>query len=98
MIFTISLWIHVKHFIALTKRESVRRIFFCNYRSGKLKRQENKKTGEDLMTSKKKPRDYAKKHTTATSQTCSKMITPTMLNDFGASLRAKEQRVQGWRL
>ena len=26
---------HVKHFIALTKRESVRRFFFfCNYRSG----------------------------------------------------------------
>ena len=64
----------------------------------KLKRQENKKTGEDLMTSKKKPRDYAKKHTTATSQTCSKMITPTILNDFGASLRAQEQRVQEWRL
>jgi hypothetical protein len=64
----------------------------------KLKRQENKKTGEDLMTSKKKPRDYAKKHRTATSQTCSKMITPTILNDFGASLRAKQQRVQEWRL
>ena len=28
LIFTISLWIHVKHFIALTERESVRRIFF----------------------------------------------------------------------
>ena len=27
LVFTISLWIHVKHFIALTKRESVR-IFF----------------------------------------------------------------------
>jgi hypothetical protein len=26
----------------------VRRIFFCNYQPGKLKRQENKKTGEDL--------------------------------------------------
>jgi hypothetical protein len=25
------------------------------------------------------------------------MITPTILNDFGASLRAKEQRVQEWR-
>ena len=47
---------------------------------------------------KKKPRDYAKKHTTVTSQTCSKMITLTILSDFGASLRAKEQRVQGWRL
>ena len=34
LIFTISLWLHVKHFIALTKWESVRRIFFCNYRSG----------------------------------------------------------------
>ena len=34
LIFTISLWLHVKHFIALTKGESVRRIFFCNYRSG----------------------------------------------------------------
>jgi hypothetical protein len=35
LIFTISLWLHVKHFIALTKRESVRRIFFCcNYWSG----------------------------------------------------------------
>ena len=34
LIFTISLWIHVKHFIALTKRESVRRFIFCNYRSG----------------------------------------------------------------
>jgi hypothetical protein len=35
LIFTKSLWLHVKHFIALTKRESVRRIvFFCNYRSG----------------------------------------------------------------
>jgi hypothetical protein len=34
LIFTKSLWLHVKHFIALTKRESVRRIvFFCNYRS-----------------------------------------------------------------
>ena len=28
LIFTISLWLHVKHFIALTKRECVRRIFF----------------------------------------------------------------------
>jgi len=27
-----------------------------------------------------------------------KMITPTILNDFGASLRVKEQRVQEWRL
>jgi hypothetical protein len=34
LIFTKSLWIHVKHFIALTKRESLRGIFFCNYRSG----------------------------------------------------------------
>jgi hypothetical protein len=34
LIFTISLWLHVKHFIALTKRESVRRICFCYYRSG----------------------------------------------------------------
>jgi hypothetical protein len=34
LIFTISLWLHFKHFIALTKRESVRRILFCNYRSG----------------------------------------------------------------
>jgi hypothetical protein len=34
LIFTKSLWLHVKHFIALTKRESVRRIFYCNYRSG----------------------------------------------------------------
>jgi hypothetical protein len=35
LIFTKSLWLHVKHFIALTKRESVRRIgfFCCNYRS-----------------------------------------------------------------
>jgi hypothetical protein len=33
LIFTKSLWLHFKHFIALTKRESVRRIFFCNYRS-----------------------------------------------------------------
>ena len=50
------------------------------------------------MTSKKKPRDYAKKHTTATSQTYSKMITLTIINDFGASLRPKEQRVHEWRL
>jgi hypothetical protein len=28
LIFTISLWLHVKHFIALTKRESVKRIVF----------------------------------------------------------------------
>ena len=28
LIFAISLWLHVKHFIAPTKRESVRRIFF----------------------------------------------------------------------
>ena len=28
LIFTKSLWLHVKHFIALTKRESVRRFFF----------------------------------------------------------------------
>ena len=28
LIFTKSLWLHVKHFIALTKRESVRRYFF----------------------------------------------------------------------
>jgi hypothetical protein len=28
LISTISLWLHVKHFIALTKRESVRRIYF----------------------------------------------------------------------
>jgi hypothetical protein len=28
LIFTKSLWLNVKHFIALTKRESVRRIFF----------------------------------------------------------------------
>jgi hypothetical protein len=35
LIFTISLWLHVKHFIVLTKRESVRRIFVVvNYRSG----------------------------------------------------------------
>ena len=34
LIFIISLWLHVKHFIALTKRECVRRIFFCNYWSG----------------------------------------------------------------
>jgi hypothetical protein len=34
LIFTISSWLNVKHSIALTKRESVRRIFFCNYRSG----------------------------------------------------------------
>ena len=34
LIFTKPLWLHVNHFIALTKRESVRRIFFCNYRSG----------------------------------------------------------------
>ena len=27
LVFTISLWIHVKYFIALTKRKSVRRIF-----------------------------------------------------------------------
>jgi hypothetical protein len=33
LIFTKSLWLHVKHFIALTKRESVI-IFFCNYQSG----------------------------------------------------------------
>jgi hypothetical protein len=32
-IFTKSIWLHVKHFIALTKRQSVRRIIFCNYRS-----------------------------------------------------------------
>jgi hypothetical protein len=31
LIFTKSLWLHVKHFIALTERESVRRIFLCNY-------------------------------------------------------------------
>ena len=34
LIFTKSLRLHVKHFITLTKRESARRIFFCNYRSG----------------------------------------------------------------
>jgi hypothetical protein len=34
LIFTKSLWLHVKYFIALTKRESVRRIFLCNYRLG----------------------------------------------------------------
>ena len=35
LIFTKWLWLHVKHFIALTKRESVRRIVFCcNYWSG----------------------------------------------------------------
>ena len=34
LIFTISLWLHGKHCIALTKRESLRRIVFCNYRSG----------------------------------------------------------------
>ena len=28
LISTISLWLHVKHFIGLTKRESVRRIYF----------------------------------------------------------------------
>ena len=34
LILTKSLWLHVKHFITLTKRENVRRIgFFCNYRS-----------------------------------------------------------------
>jgi hypothetical protein len=32
--FKISVWLHVKDCIALTKRESVRRIVFCNYRSG----------------------------------------------------------------
>ena len=34
LIFTISLWLHVEHFIALTKRESVKIFFVCNYRSG----------------------------------------------------------------
>ena len=35
LIFTKSLWLHVKYFIALTKRVSVRRICCCcNYRSG----------------------------------------------------------------
>ena len=34
LMFTKSLRLHVKHFIALTKRESVRRFFCCNYRSG----------------------------------------------------------------
>ena len=34
LIFTKSLWIHVKHFIALTERESVRKNFFCDYWSG----------------------------------------------------------------
>jgi hypothetical protein len=34
LIFTKSLWLHAKHFIALTKRKSVRRFFCCNYRSG----------------------------------------------------------------
>ena len=34
LMFTKSLRLHFKHFIALTKRESVRRFFFCNYRSG----------------------------------------------------------------
>ena len=34
LIFTKSLWLHVKHVIALTKRKSVRRFFCCNYRSG----------------------------------------------------------------
>ena len=29
-IFTKSVILHVKHFISLTKRESVRRFFFCN--------------------------------------------------------------------
>ena len=31
-IFTKSIWLQVKHFIALTKRESVRRIYFWSYR------------------------------------------------------------------
>ena len=33
LIFTKSIWLHVKHCIALTKRESVKRICFCNFRS-----------------------------------------------------------------
>ena len=32
-IFTKLICLHVKHLIALTKRESVRRIFICNSRS-----------------------------------------------------------------
>ena len=34
LIFTTSLWLHVKHFIALTKRDFFFFFFFCNYRSG----------------------------------------------------------------
>jgi hypothetical protein len=34
LIFTKSLWLHVKHVVALTKRESEKFFVFCNYRSG----------------------------------------------------------------
>jgi hypothetical protein len=35
LIFTISLWLHVKHFITLKhEKGKCEKIFFCNYRSG----------------------------------------------------------------
>ncbi len=35
LVFTISLWIHVKHFITLKhEKGKCEKIFFCNYRSG----------------------------------------------------------------
>jgi hypothetical protein len=65
LIFTISLWLHVKHCIALTKRESVRRFCFvitgqdypCQHND-----QWSRKTRENttaLATKKKKKHVYA---------------------------------------
>jgi hypothetical protein len=64
LIFTKSLCLHVKHFIALTKRESERRIFLCNYGSGlplsTHRSVTSKNTGKyDSIRNKKKPK---KKH------------------------------------
>ena len=59
-IFTKLICLHVKHLIALTKRESVRRIFICNSRSyacqymNHCPQKKNKKTRESVQGKKKK--------------------------------------------
>jgi hypothetical protein len=50
LIFTISLWLHVKHFIALTKRESVRRIFYYTIPVVRRHRQDKSENGLCLLS------------------------------------------------
>ena len=53
LIFTKSLWLHVKHFIALTKKESVRRIVFFVI-TDQLTQRKTRESTTALATKKKK--------------------------------------------